>query len=85
MDDQKCPIDCPGRTVQRAKGKIGSYGFAIVLGLMMVSASYERGEDGWVRFKENPPYPLYSILMPAIGLCLGIQIDAEAIGRILGK
>lgn len=77
-----CPVDCPNRkpdnNVQR--GKWGAYLFALVVSAFLgyqCLASDRKGQD--------IPVLVWMPSLILIGGALGVQIDAGALGKLLGK
>jgi len=76
---------CPNRKREsdRQRGNWTALLFALFLTGVVGIYSVERRSDGW-HSKEEPPYLVWGTLIPTIGLLLGVRIDAEMIGRMIG-
>lgn len=77
----KAALGLMGRSPSaRAKGKAGSYAFALFLSLLLAYFAYSAERKG----KELELWQWLPISL-LIGTSLGVQIDPETIGRFTGK
>ena len=82
-----CPIHCPNRRInysERERGKFGGYVFSVVCLILAMLFSF-KVENGHWEPKDEVPVLAWAILLPMAGLGLGVQVDAEAIGKLIGR
>lgn len=80
-----CPLDCPNRkrAAEYERGKAGGYLFSIFCLLIALLSTLEVKNGGW-QPRENVNIVALVVLLPMAGLGLGVQVDADAVGKLFG-
>lgn len=88
MNDNRIVPDgceqCPnrGQITKKQTGKWGSYILASLITVFVAGYSIEQSPEGDIRRLEDPPYGLWLVCFPAIGLLIGVNIEPEAIASL---